>query len=151
MFHSPLQFAPSDLHDPGFYARRQPAFEARLAMLSDQAAALHIIQRHFTAKAGTANPFVSWHANLPDLMAEMVNRLPPPGLAAALRHLGQNIRRHASGLPDLFIWNAKSYRFIEIKAENDFLSGHQYEWLRVLKAAGINVSLEKITRPVARV
>jgi hypothetical protein len=73
--------------------------------------------------------------------------VPNDGLIAALRHLALNVRKHSSGLPDLFIWNDSEYRFIEIKAENDHLSGHQYEWLRVMADGGINVSLEKVERP----
>jgi hypothetical protein len=93
-----------------------------------------------------ANPFVAWHDDLLDVLNIVVQRLPAAGLGAALRHLGQNISRHASGLPDLFLWNACDYRFVEIKAENDHLSGHQFEWLRLLKTAGINVALEKVRR-----
>jgi hypothetical protein len=146
-FHSPLQMAPADLHGPAFYARRQSAIETRLAMLTEPAAAASLVRRHFEAKQGLINPFVCWHDDLPDLLGIMLHRLPPLGLAAALRHLARDVRRHSSGLPDLFLWNESDYRFIEIKAENDHLSGHQYEWLRLLDEAGIRVSLEKIERP----
>jgi hypothetical protein len=147
VFHSPFQFAPSDLHSAAFYARREARIEARLAMLAEPACALAIMQGHFAAKRGVANPFVAWHDDLPGLMEIMVRRLPGAGHAAALRHLGRNIRWHSSGLPDLFLWNDADYRFVEIKAENDHLSGHQFEWLRVLNDAGIKVSLEKVVRP----
>jgi hypothetical protein len=150
VFHSPLQMAPSDLHDPAFYVRRQPAIEARLAMLAAPATALAVMRRHFEAKQGLANPFVAWHEDLPDLLAVMLHRLPPAGLAAAWRHLARDIRRHSRGLPDLFLWTEAAYRFVEIKAENDQLAGHQFEWLRFLNRAGIRVSLQRIERPVAR-
>ena len=150
VFHSPFQFAPSDLHSALFYARREPRIEARLAMLAEPASAFAIMREHFEAKRGVANPFVAWHDDLLGLMEIMVRRLPGAGHAAALRHLGRNIQRHSSGLPDLFLWNDADYRFVEIKAENDHLSGHQFEWLRVLNDAGIKVSLEKVVRPRGR-
>ncbi len=146
-FHSPLQSAPADLHDPGFYARRRSAIEARLAMLAEPATAISLMKRHFEDKRGLANPFVSWHEALPDLLDVMLHRLPPLGLAAALRHLAQDIRRHSRGLPDLFLWTAGDYRFVEVKAANDQLASHQYEWLRFLHEVGIRVSLERIERP----
>jgi hypothetical protein len=105
------------------------------------------MREHFAAKRGLANPFVAWHDGLLEVVEVMVRRLPGAGHAAALRHLGRNVQRHSSGLPDLFLWNAADYRFVEIKAENDHLSGHQFEWLRVLNDAGIKVSLEKVVRP----
>ncbi len=147
VFHSPFQLAPSDLHSPEFYPRREARIEARLAMLQKPACAFAIMRDHFDAKQGVANPFVAWHEELPGLLEIMVLRLPASGHAAALRHLGRNIRRHSSGLPDLFLWNETNYRFVEVKAENDHLSGHQFEWLRLLNDAGIEVSLEKVTRP----
>ena len=147
-FHSPLQLAPSDLHEPMFYPRRRSAIEARLAMLAEPDAALALMRQRFAEKKGIANPFASWRDELPDLLDVMVHRLPPAGHAAALRHLAQDVRRHSRGLPDLFLWNDSGYRFVEIKAENDHLAGHQYEWLRVLKNAGIEVALEKVERPL---
>jgi hypothetical protein len=146
VFHSPLQFAPSDLYAPEFYARRREKIEARLALLARPEAAMAIMQRHFAAKQGLANPFVAWHETLPEVLGVMVRRLPAAGHAAALRHMAGNLRHHASGFLDLFIWNETDYRFIEIKGENDHLAGHQYEWLRFLAEAGINVSLEKVTQ-----
>ncbi len=150
-FHAPLQLAPSDLHDPAFYARRQPAIEARLAMLAEPAVAFGLMRRCFEAKRGTANLFVHWHDDLLDLVGIMLHRLPPCGHAAALRHLAQDTKRHARGLPDLFLWNDSDYRFVEIKAEADHLAGHQYEWLQILQNAGIQVALERVERPVKAV
>jgi hypothetical protein len=147
VFHSPFQFAPSDLHSASFYARRETRIEARLAMLAEPAGAWGVMRGHAEAKRGVANPFVAWHDDLLGVMEIMLQRLPAAGHAAALRHLGRNVQRHSSGLPDLFLWNDADYRFVEIKAENDHLSGHQFEWLRVLSAAGIKVSLEKVVRP----
>jgi hypothetical protein len=146
-FHSPLQFAPGDLHEPSFYERRKEAIEDRLLHLADPRAALALMERHFQAKQGIANPFVYWHDELLAVLEVMLHRLPTEGLAAALRHLAQDVGRRSRGLPDLFLWTDQTYRFIEIKSENDQLSAHQYQWLQFLEQAGIHVSLERIERP----
>jgi hypothetical protein len=147
VFHSPLQLAPSDLYQPAFYTRRQQAIEARLGMLESPDAALAIVRRNFEAKHGLANPFVSWHEDLPEIMDVFLRRLPPNGLAAALRHLARDIGRHGRGLPDLFLWMEAEYRFVEVKAENDHLAPHQYEWLQVLTKAGLQVEVQRVLRP----
>jgi hypothetical protein len=50
-------------------------------------------------------------------------------------------------LPDLFLWTESKYRFVEVKAENDHLAPHQYEWLQVLTKAGIQVEVQRVLRP----
>jgi len=147
VFHSPLQFAPSDLYEPAFYARRQQAIEARLGTLQDPDDALAIMRRNFEIKRGLANPFVYWHEDLPGIMDIFLRRLPPSGLGAALRHIARDVGRHSRGLPDLFLWTETKYRFVEVKAENDHLAPHQFEWLQVLIKAGIGVDLERVLRP----
>ena len=146
VFHSPLQFAPSDIYSPEFYSRRQKAIETRLALLQQPARAFEIVTRNFAGKQGIANPFVGWHDDLPEILGVMLHRVPATGHAAVLRHMARNLRHHAHGFLDLFIWNERDYRFIEIKSENDKLAGHQFEWLRFFAEAGINVSLEKVQR-----
>ncbi len=150
VFHSPLQFAPSDLYSPDFYTRRSQAFELRLDLLRAPAQALQVVKRHHEAKQGIANPFVAWHDDLPEILGIMLQRVPAAGHAAVLRHMARNMRHHTRGFLDLFIWNDRDYRFIEIKSENDKLAGHQFEWLRFFAEAGINVSLEKVERPARR-
>jgi hypothetical protein len=146
-FHSPLQFAPSDLYTPAFYGRRRQAIETRLDALRQPAQAHRIIADHFAAKQGLANPFTGWHEDVLEILGIMLHRVPPQGHAAVLRRMAQNLRHYAHGFVDLFIWNDADYRFIEIKGENDQLAAHQFEWLRFFAKAGINVSLEKVQRP----
>ena len=145
-FHSPLQLAPADLHDPGFYERRKARIEARLALLDDPVGSFAVMARHYTEKHGIANPFVSWHGDLLALIRIAVDRLPASGLSAVLRRFAQDIKRRSGGFPDLFLWTATEYRFVEVKSENDQLSAAQYQWLRFLDAAGIAVSLDRVRR-----
>jgi hypothetical protein len=146
VFHSPLQLAPADLHDPGFYERRKQAIEQRLLILDEPAEGFALIARHHREKAGLANPFVSWHAELLPLLRLIIERVPPAGLGAVLRRFAQDIKRRSRGFPDLFLWTATEYRFVEVKSENDQLSAAQFQWLRFFEHAGIRVSLENIRR-----
>jgi VRR-NUC domain len=146
VFHSPLQFAPADLYEPGFYDRRRLGIEQRLCLLHDPSASFAVIARHHEEKAGLANPFVHWQADLLPLIRIMIHRLPAPGLGAILRRLAQDIKRRSRGFPDLFLWTTADYRFVEVKSENDQLSAAQYQWLRFLAEAGIPVSLENVRR-----
>ena len=146
VFHSPLQFAPADLHDSGFYERRQDGIERRLALLRDPGESFRLVARHHDAKAGLANPFVSWHPDLLATIRIVLQRLPAPGLGAVLRRFSQDIRRRSRGFPDLFLWTATDYRFVEVKSENDQLSAAQYQWLRFFDEAGIAVSLDNVRR-----
>jgi len=145
-FHSPLQFAPADLHDPGFYDRRRARIEDRLALLRDPTASFAMMAKHHDQKVGIANPFVSWHADLLALIRVAIDHLPPTGLGAVLRRFAQDIKRRSRGFPDLFLWTATEYRFVEVKSENDQLSAAQYQWLRFLDEAGIAVSLDRVRR-----
>ena len=145
-FHSPLQFAPADLYEPGFYDRRRPQIEHRLALLRDPAESFAVMAKHHDEKAGLANPFVSWHGDLLALIRIASDRLPSAGLSAVLRRFAQDIKRRSRGFPDLFLWSATEYRFVEVKSENDQLSAAQYQWLRFLGEAGIAVSLDRVLR-----
>jgi hypothetical protein len=146
VFHSPLQLAPADLHDPGFYDRRRDAIENRLRLLDDTEAAFALIARHHADKDGLANPFVPWHGDLLPLIRRVIDHVPPRGLAAVLRRFAQDIKRRSRGFPDLFLWTATAYRFVEVKSENDQLSAAQYQWLRFFDEVGICVSLDNIRR-----
>ncbi len=50
----------------------------------------------------------------------------------------------------MFLWTDAEHRFVEVKAENDHLSPHQYEWLQVLGRAGIRVEVQRVMRPPMR-
>ena len=145
-FHSPLQFAPADLHAPEFYERRKARIEGRLALLDDPAGSFAVMAKHHDEKRGIANPFVSWHGDLLALIRIVIDRLPATGLSAVLRRFAQDTKRRSRGFPDLFLWTDTDYRFVEVKSENDQLSAAQYQWLRFLDASGIAVSLDRVQR-----
>lgn len=143
-FHSPLQTAPSDLYDRDFYRRRQTAIEERLAQVQDRGAAQSVAQTTFHAKRGLTNPFVPWQDDVLPSVQMMISRLPGDGLAGVLRRLAQDIRNHARGFPDLFLWRSDDYCFVEVKSETDQLSPAQYEWLSFFKECGISIYIDNI-------
>ncbi|MCB8874890.1 VRR-NUC domain-containing protein [Acidisoma silvae] len=146
-FHSPLQTAPSDLYDIDFYKRRANAIETRLAELAQNGQALSLAQTTFTTKRGLTNPFVPWQDDVIHCVLALIERLPPTGLAAVLRRFAQDIRHHARGFPDLFLWKDNRYRFVEVKSESDQLSPAQYEWVTFFEASGLCVSIDNVVRP----
>ncbi|GAB0116689.1 VRR-NUC domain-containing protein [Acidisoma sp. 7E03] len=145
-FHSPLQVAPADLYDRGFYARRQEAIEARLIAIADRRHSRRLVAQRLDEKAGIANPFLSWSAELGDVLDLALARLEPAALAAVLRRMAQDYRHHSRGFPDLLLWRDEEYSFVEVKSENDQLSPEQYHWLAFFDANGIPVRLENVRR-----
>lgn len=143
-FHSPLQTAPSDLYDRDFYLRRQTVIEQRLAQIQDRDAAQSLVRTTFYAKRGLTNPFVPWQDDVLPIVQMMIDRLPADGLAKVLRRLAQDIRNHARGFPDLFLWQLTDYCFVEVKSETDQLSPAQYEWLSFFKESGICIHIDNI-------
>lgn len=146
-FHSPLQRAPADLYDRGFYERRREAIEGRLAALADRGHSRRLVAERLREKIGIANPFLSWTADLPVVLDLCLDRLAPSALAAVLRRMAQDFRHHSRGFPDLFLWQGADYAFVEVKSENDQLSAEQYHWLTLFDDLGIPVRLENVRRP----
>jgi hypothetical protein len=147
VFHSPLQIGPSDLYTRNFYARRHADIEARLAEINDQSQSSMITERVFRSKHGFANPFVPWQENVLTYVQTLISRLPGQSLAAVLGRLSQDIRHHARGFPDLFLWSGTNYSFVEVKSESDQLSPQQYEWLTFFEGCGIPVFVDNVRRP----
>lgn len=143
-FHSPLQLSPSDLYETGFYERRRAAIEERLASLSDRPATLARCAELFRAKAGIANPFVAWQNGLAATVETCLGKVPPSGLAQVLRRMAQDLRHHTRGFPDLFLWTADGYAFVEVKSRHDQLSAAQYQWLSFFRQAGLIVHLDNV-------
>jgi len=145
-FHSPLQIAPADLYDRAFYARRHEAIENRLAALSERGQSHRIAAARLRDKAGIANPFLSWTADLPAILDIFLDRIDPSALTAVLRRMAQDLRHNSRGFPDLFLWREAEHVFVEVKSENDQLSAEQYQWLTFFEEAGIPVHLDNVRR-----
>lgn len=136
-FHHPLQIAPADLYQTGFYPRRAKAIAERLPILKKRNDCLKLLTRVFEEKSQITNPFVYGHADTLSWLEKALHYLPPDALAAVIVRMAQDVKHHGKGFPDLFLWNGDEYQFIEVKSENDQLSPHQYQWLHFFTLQGI--------------
>ena len=145
-FHSPLQTAPSDLYEPGFYQCRKQLIEDRLAQLQKGDQALALAETVFDKKYGLTNPFLYWREDLLPSVLTVITRVPRAGLVAILRRFAQDIRHHARGFPDLFMWTADDYCFVEVKSESDQLSPVQYEWIAFFQKNDVRAYIDNVIR-----
>ncbi|MCB8880537.1 VRR-NUC domain-containing protein [Acidisoma cellulosilytica] len=143
-FHSPLQTAPSDLYDRDFFARRESLIEKRLIDLQQDREAQFVATSTFNLKRGLTNPFVPWQDDILTYVLILIDRLPRPGLVSVLRRMAQDVLHHGRGFPDLFLWTAEDYSFVEVKSKTDQLSAAQYEWLVFFKKSGICVHIDNV-------
>jgi len=67
-------------------------------------------------------------------------------LAAICKIFCEDYAQRGSGVPDLFIWNAKkgSCKFVEVKGPGDTLQENQKIWIDVLLNAGVSVEVCKV-------
>ena len=71
---------------------------------------------------------------------QLVLQLPFAALKNILIEMSKNLKDHASGFPDLFIWKKDEYHLYEIKSPNDHLSSQQFFWLNFMQSNGIHIS-----------
>jgi len=142
-FHHPFQFGPSDLYR-GFYINRKELIDARIPLLENKTARTKIINACFKNKSGIANPFISWHDDLPALIKNLLSVTPPHGIAGILKEMVRDLKNNRKGFPDLFLWKKNEYRFIEVKSENDQLSAQQYYWLNLFNKNGVVAEVVRV-------
>lgn len=143
-FHHPLQRQPSDLNDHTFFESRQSLLEGLLKKLRTRKQLLALVQKTHNTKQGIANRFVYWHESLLPTLEIMIDQLPLAGLKKVLIEMSKNMKENVAGFPDLFLWNADTYQFYEVKSPNDHLSAQQLFWLNFLAEAKINVDVLKV-------
>lgn len=128
-FHHPLQRAPSDLYSTGFYEARKEYLNDKIKSFHSKKQLLAHLKKTYNEKENISNPLVSWHEfSLPAISA-CIPFLPLAGLKKVMLEIAKNVKDNSTGFPDLFIWNATSYHFYEIKSPNDHLSSQQLFWL----------------------
>ncbi|MEM6532344.1 MAG: VRR-NUC domain-containing protein [Myxococcota bacterium] len=131
-FHTPLQRGPSDLFTPDFYLRHREAIELELASYTPDS-----VRQRYAEKHGIAAPLMSWDDSLAPLIFTCLEGLDRIQVSSVLREIARDVRHHARGFPDLFVWGDSGCEFIEVKSPNDQLSAQQLHWLRFFNAVGI--------------
>lgn len=142
---------PRDLATPLFYQRHREAIEAQLCLLDDKAAACHYLLAQSTRHYGKHNAIFSWYPELTRPLLALVRGAPAGALAAVLRKMALDFRRHSSGYPDLMLWRdadgdspIADLQFIEIKAPGDSVRRNQLSRLYSLREHGFSLRLERV-------
>lgn len=153
--HNEFERRPRDLTTPAFYQRHGAAIETQLALLDDRPAACRYLLAQSTRHYGKHNAIFSWYPELTRPLLALVQAAPTGALAAVLRKMALDFRRHSSGFPDLMLWRdsgsesggdsqAQDLQFIEIKAPGDSVRRNQLSRLHSLRELGFAVRLERI-------
>lgn len=144
---------PRDLTTPLFYQRHGVAIEAQLKLLDDKAAACRYLLAQSTRHYGKQNAIFSWYPELTRPLLALVQGAPAGALAAVLRKMALDFRRHSSGYPDLMLWRdcdsenngqVQDLQFIEIKAPGDSVRRNQLSRLYSLRDLGFALRLERV-------
>ena len=142
--HHPMQITPTDFYTPAFLRKRKKQLLARLEVLHHADRFYNIIQHHYETKVGISNPLVGWHDSILPLVAQCYDRLAPEQISRILLEMAKDLRENTRGFPDLFVWNADSYRFIEVKSPNDHLSAQQLHWLHFFREQGVTAEVIRV-------
>ncbi len=151
--HNEFERRPRDLTTPAFYQRHGVAIETQLALLDDKATACRYLLAQSTRHYGKQNAIFSWYPELTRPLLALVQSAPAGALAAVLRKMALDFRRHSSGYPDLMLWRdsgsdsgsqAQALQFIEIKAPGDSVRRNQLSRLHSLRELGFDVRLERV-------
>ncbi|MDW7694021.1 VRR-NUC domain-containing protein [Flammeovirgaceae bacterium SG7u.111] len=139
--HNPFQRGPSDLRKPEFFAKRESQLHKQLKILDKPKRLKEYLDKTFEEKNGIMNPFVHWFDELPTLLDTLTSKVPADPLKKVMLEIAHNPSEHTKGFPDLFVWDAAGYEFIEVKSPTDSLSPQQLQWLEFFGEVGINAKV----------
>ncbi|GLV39815.1 hypothetical protein CBL_08119 [Carabus blaptoides fortunei] len=143
---SELQSMPLDLCSGEFYKNRTVKIDARLKDIRENwsldTLCLYVtkIYNLHTDELRSVQPY---EFSDDTTLQMFVRCLGKNVLAAVCERLVKDYKQFRSGLPDLFLWNAKDLKccFVEVKSENDSLSINQILWLHYLNTFGADVEV----------
>ncbi|WP_394241291.1 VRR-NUC domain-containing protein [Vibrio astriarenae] len=127
-FVNRYQHRPLDLYHADFAKKRAPQIEAILTQIRN--GDLDFILTTFEQKRGIANPFVHWKWLPLELIEQAIKHIPHNTLAELFRVFLSDIKLFRTGMPDLFLFNEHSYRWVEVKGPGDKLQDNQWRWIR---------------------
>jgi hypothetical protein len=143
-FHHPFQRRPSDLHLPDFYEKRKDQIHAHLEGFEQMEDLLLFMERKFTDQEGIANPFVIWMEGMWESIRIATQYIGLEPIKEILVHICKDIVENSRGFPDLFVWDAEGYEFVEVKSPTDNLSNRQLYWLNYFEEHGINARVLRV-------
>lgn len=140
-FINPFQFAPLDLFEDQFLARRTHVMKevSELFQTSDWRA---ILLARWNSLRDYSIALWSPHVLPENLLEDWLSQVDAVRLDALLKHLFQDLRNRRSGQPDLVVRDtAGCWRFVEVKGPGDTLSDHQRRWLSTLNSLGFGAEV----------
>ncbi len=143
--HHPLQRSPSDLYKPIFWENRRNKLLERLEILNDPADWQVYIEQIFFEKHGTTNPLVEWFPGIFEAVNVVLSKIEAPKMAKIMLEMAKNMKENTRGFPDLFMWTADGYSFVEVKSPTDNLSNQQLYWLHYFEEIGVNSKVLRVT------
>ncbi|WP_333607949.1 exonuclease domain-containing protein [Arsukibacterium sp.] len=152
--HNPFERRPRNLAGGGFYQQFAKEIEQKLQQLTAPNATSQLLAA-ISAHYGKANSVFYWHSDLAEQLLPLIQfapRIPSEqqgedgqsSLAPLLRAMAQDLKRHASGYPDLLLIKDGAVEFIEVKAPGDNIQRHQLARLLALNNAGFSARIEKL-------
>ncbi|UZR94906.1 VRR-NUC domain-containing protein [Chondrinema litorale] len=143
-FHNPFQRSPDDLFTSDFLIGRKEAIEEKLSLLKNKKQLFEQLTNTYNEKYGMASPVISWFEDLLPMLQIFISKVDTMALREVLISMCENLRDNSRGFPDLFIWDANTYLFVEVKSPNDTLSAQQLHWLELFNEVGINAQLMNV-------
>jgi Fanconi-associated nuclease 1 len=152
-FPSQHQDIPLDFFTPNFYTRRQELIEKRIQELtqphhfglskpniSDEIRSS--VKLHFGEPCRPMD-WVKYQNVEPLLLA--ITSLSSEQLFRIMTRMIENFNNNRKGLPDLFLVCNGKPMFAEVKAENEKVADHQYNWMNFLIAnVGVHVEICRV-------
>ncbi len=143
-YHNPIQRSASDLYTKSFYEKRKGEILKILKSFRSKKLMITSLEERFEEKYGIANPMVYWNPKIKPHLIQLVSQLPFLALKNILIEISKNLKDHATGFPDLFIWKKDEYHLYEIKSPNDHLSSQQLFWLNFMQSNGIHAEIIRV-------
>jgi hypothetical protein len=152
-FPSPHQDIPLDLFTPEFYVRRKHLVEKRILELSqprlfglskpniaDEIRAFH--KKHF----GEPCRLMDWekYQNVESLFLAITS-LSSEQIFSIMTRMIEDFKKNRKGFPDLFLVCNGKPQFAEVKAEDEKVADHQYEWMHsLIENVGVHVEICRV-------
>ncbi|GAB3523922.1 VRR-NUC domain-containing protein [Photobacterium alginatilyticum] len=142
-FLNPYQRSPRDMFHPEFYQQREVLINQRLTDISNNNwQAWTEIYRN---KQGISNDWVNWSVLTEDIVLQATSAIPSTILCELFKRLLFDPRNNRSGLPDLIMFKAEQYQWVEVKGPGDKLQNNQIRWLKKFAELGCPASVDYVT------
>jgi DNA polymerase-3 subunit epsilon len=142
--HSPFELLPASLAAGTFHETCAAQIEAKLALLTEPAAARRQLLRTITGNHGTPNGVFRWRQSMTDALFPLLDHAPARALQTVLRRFCSDYANARYGYPDLLVIDADGVRFVEVKTEGDQLRRNQYLRLEQLQDAGLRADVLRV-------